>query len=127
MFVPTRRYCILAIVYDLVSVGFLSTARLKADKIAINKCSHLRKRLITDFKKSVDVKFAPYAQIHSGQLFSVLFQERISYSTIRIVREYMFAEYRRSVEDPYAANSYKQPTKSCGPINIHNVDPQMRT
>lgn len=79
------------------------------------------------FQKSVDAKFAPYAHIRSEQPFSVLFQERISYSTIRIVREYMFAKYRRSVEDPYAANSYKQPTISCGPINIHNVDPQIRT
>lgn len=50
------------------------------------------------FQKSVDAKFAPYAYIRSEQPFSMLFQKRISYSTIRIVREYMFAEYRRSVE-----------------------------
>lgn len=79
------------------------------------------------FLKSVDAKFAPYAYIRSEQPFSMLFQKRISYSTIRIVREYMFAEYRRNVEELCAANSYKQPTISCGPINIHNVDPQMRT
>ena len=126
MFVPTRRYCILAIVYDLVSVGFLSTSRPKADKIAINKCSLLRKRLITDFKKSVDAKFARMHTFAPGNRFRCFFKSAFLIplygSSANICSQNIDGAL-----NPYAANSYKQPTISCGPINIHNVDPQIRT
>ena len=125
----SSRPAVIFILSDLAGsrIGrILSHARPKTDKIAINKCSLLRKRLITDFKKPVELRLRRMRIFAPGNRFRCFFKSA-----------FLILPYGSSANicsqnidgalNPCAANSYKQPSISCGPINIHNVDTQMRT